>query len=246
MYCLILGLNYSMSDDEDIDNTPAKKYLTPQEFITPSNQIIPNKQLFSGTKEKASHIPRLKYEPTSSEKKQTIKCTVTKDLSKPNFKIPGLPPRSKLTHTTPQKACPNLKDIVSPVALYIKNSPRFPLKQNVPLKELSKIVTSTSTSTKSANKANLFAEMPEVIYKPSKKQIVSTEKHIVIPPYMRKLNIRVAQITKHEGRINHESDRSKVSEKLLLADITNRSIDQSLLDSTGDISVLTNKQAFIK
>lgn len=227
-----------MPDDEIVNNTPAKKDLDLQQFSTPCNQMIRTNE---SCKEMTSHIPK-RCQPTSSEKKQINKYTDTKASSKTYFKIPELPLRPKLTNPTPPKTY-NLKNVVSPVALYIKNSPRIPLKQNVPLRDLSKIV--TTTNPKPAYK-EIFAELPEVTYKPSKKQIATTEKHIVVPGYMKKFRFVEAHIVKHEGRIIQERDRSNISKKLLLTDITNTSIDQSLLDGTGDISVLTNKQALIK
>lgn len=243
MFPFLSGINYSMSDDEAVEDTPVKENIAPQ-HVTPSSEVASKKHLFSDTKQKPSHIP--KYISTSAEKKINTN-TITKASPKTNFKIPEIPSRPKFVTPTPPKATRHLKDIVSPVALYIKNSPRIPLKHNVPLKDLPRIA--TATSRKVSNKENFIdVEFPEVVYKPAKNQVATTEKHIIVPPYLRKLNVKEGHITKHEGRINRHLDRSKVSKQLLQSDITNSTIDQSLLDNSGagDVSVLTNKQAFIK
>ncbi|XP_018562263.1 uncharacterized protein LOC108904266 [Anoplophora glabripennis] len=233
------GLNDRISNDEIVEETPTRK-----DISTPCNKITSKKQLLSCDRDKTSHIPKRKYIPTSAEKKVNNTYTLKKMSPKTDFKIPEIPFRQKLTTPTPPKSGLNLKNIVSPVALYIKSSPRIPLKQNVPLRELPRIV--TTTSTKSSNKENLVGmEFPEVAYKPSKSQKTTTEEPVVVPPYMKKL-ITEGHITKHEGRLKPKRNDSKVSRKLLQSDVTNTTIDQSLLDNTGDVSVLTNKQAFIK
>ncbi|KAJ8974170.1 hypothetical protein NQ317_004847 [Molorchus minor] len=155
----------------------------------------------------------------SWEKKQHLRSNIKKTPDN-NFKVPQKPVRLKFTEPTPPRCAPaHLKNVVSPVALYIKNSPSFPLKQNVPQKELLKIV--TSKIPKPAMKENL-AELPEVVYKPSTKQINSREKDIVLPPSIKRLNVKEPRITKHEGRI-HQSASSKglAGRKLLSNDITN-------------------------
>lgn len=132
------------------------------------------------------------------------------------------------------------KDIVSPVAVYIKNNPAIQ-KTNVPIRTVSEFPEKNEVP-KMSNKENV--QFPPVIYKKSKNTVTTEIKEIVLPKSIQKM-VQESTITKHEMRIQKHLNDTACNKKLLEDDLTITNVDGSLLNATQDISFHTKKQAFM-
>lgn len=165
-------------------------------------------------------------ESISSQKSNVSNIPIPKKPAG-SFKVPLERPKSakKLPSTS------HLKDIVSPVRLYIKNSPVSGLKRNIVAPELPKAPFKNITS-KISNQANIPESLPFVRYKPSGNTIENCQNLFKIPANIRKLIVEPT-IIKHESRTN-------VSFGGELADS-----DTSLVQQDDrNVSVHTNKYGF--
>ncbi|KAL1509818.1 hypothetical protein ABEB36_004498 [Hypothenemus hampei] len=148
------------------------------------------------------------------------------------FKIP------RSVQNTPQKfPKPHLKNIVSPVGVYIKNTPQYSqlIKTTTQLKKIQ------PTFLHLARKENVApqGDIPMVVYKPAKSKIASVTQDVKLPKNIQKL-ISPRVVTKHEGRIELKSSDVSIRRKLSDSNLT---INDSLL-SNPDTSILTHKQPF--
>lgn len=152
---------------------------------------------------------------------------------KTEFKIPNKPPPrtpnfSKLPSTVKTGY---FKNIVSPVSLYIKNTPTSPLIQHVP----NKIATPSSTLPNIKRTALQENTFPCVSYKPAKHKLFTEEKDLNLPKNIKKLGTQGTLIIKHEKRIGSTKEN-----------VFDGDIDASLLNTTNqDVSVLTSKNCYI-
>ncbi|CAH1141139.1 unnamed protein product [Phyllotreta striolata] len=168
--------------------------------------------------------PKLKPPTTAAIKSGSHKYT-------PEFKKPiasGLPKCISRTN-------PNLKDIVSPVRMYIKNSPRPVLKQNVNSTSKLPILRNTHAPTKK-NKENSTV-LPNVVYTPAQKQILESNESFHLPPSLDKM-IKKGVVIKHvSGSRNfHPSDTLNPQ-----AELTQNIFSNSSTASDSDVSFLHRK-----
>lgn len=179
--------------------------------------------------------------------------TNSSSSQKYDFKVPKLP--SKLTKTTPNpkkllapKTSPSpLKNIVSPVRLYIKNSPFPTLKRNhqpqcTQQQQSQKQLFGSEDFIRPIIPKphnDLLDSLPEVVYKPSKLIEKKCDNRIILPNNIRSL-IKDRIVIKHEPRkrINIDESVFTIEEKLQMGDITH------LVSDDHDMSVHTIKQGF--
>ncbi|XP_050308819.1 uncharacterized protein LOC126745136 [Anthonomus grandis grandis] len=165
-----------------------------------------------------------------------------KDMREPAFKVPAKPAKSPLR--------PNLKNIVSPVGIYIKHSPKYCPLIKVPANERlhkspSLLPKTLYPSTASSLKENIPSqhfvnmEIPSVIYKPAKTRIETVVREVNLPDSIKKL-VKPEVVTRHKMRINNKVDES-IERRLMESDL---SIDTSNVSDFGDVSVVTHKQPF--
>ncbi|CAH1127672.1 unnamed protein product [Ceutorhynchus assimilis] len=168
--------------------------------------------------------------------------TVTKKLggneANAIFKVPNKPIR------TPSKLNPALKNVVSPVGIYIKHSPKVCPMRNAPPPTKLKLplYTHTSHAISSSHKENIPAsedfDMPTVIYKPARKQIATEVRQVNLPNSINKL-VNPQVVTKHEART--DNCNQSIERRLMESDY---SINLSLDTTAGDVSILTHNQPF--
>lgn len=167
-----------------------------------------------------------------------------------NFKTPKMTsklPKQVNTLKNPAKSnifrtSPNYKTIVSPVAMYIKNSARTPLKHNVPAKQLPLRHLNAGAPHNKFNKQTHEFLLPTVTYKPTKTAIVSHEMGQKIPESIKKYIPQKPEVIKHEGRMLNKNS-IEPEKKILMEDLT--LMDSTLLQlSSQDISMLAVKNAF--
>lgn len=165
-----------------------------------------------------------------------------------NFKLPTKPPKNRAI--TPKTKSPQIqprlfKNIISPISIYIKNSPRVCLKQNIqaPPHKASHIIKNESVPLNSNNKQNTPRPLPKMVYKPPKQVIINSNQNIILPGNIKKL-LPKPIVMGHQQRIRNNDDNTSISRKLLEDDITFASFDAS--QSAVDVSILESKQAFIK
>ncbi|XP_056641877.1 uncharacterized protein LOC130448485 [Diorhabda sublineata] len=155
---------------------------------------------------------------------------------KSHIPLPKRSPDSFKVPTLPLKSKPNLKDIVSPVRMYIKYSPKPVLKRNV-----DPIATKLYQKPKNSSKENGSDIPSNVIYKPSKKPVLGSEKAISLPKSLNKLVIK-STVTKHERNpVSVKTDVSLNSE----CELTKNSLNESQF-SDQNMSVLHKKPAYGK
>uniref|UniRef100_A0A6P7G5Y4 Uncharacterized protein LOC114336270 n=1 Tax=Diabrotica virgifera virgifera TaxID=50390 RepID=A0A6P7G5Y4_DIAVI len=160
-----------------------------------------------------------------------------------SFRVPNVPPKLKSGQKTLK---PNLKDIVSPVRMYINYSTNPVLKKNVHL-----------VDRKVTNKADISSRIPEVkrtdnidslpttIYKPSKRQILASEKHLNLPASIEKMVIK-SNVIRSEKKYQPTSLFTNMS---LDADseLTKTSLSESQLsESDPNMSMLYKASALRK
>ncbi|KAF7287795.1 hypothetical protein GWI33_003426 [Rhynchophorus ferrugineus] len=189
------------------------------------------------TIEKSKHLNTHKLKSPVS-KKTLFTNTGAKPKSGDIFKVPSKPLKTVLTPSKPTSIF--LKNVVSPVSVYINNTPKYSpvVKNSVTQRRLEKPNIPSAKKENIPSKSCNLDEIPAVIYKPSKTKHITNEKDIHLPGSIKKL-IKDPTLTKHCQKI---VDCDQSIERRLIEDEV--SIDNSLMAKT-DISVLTNKQALI-
>ncbi|CAH0552112.1 unnamed protein product [Brassicogethes aeneus] len=173
----------------------------------------------------------------------TNKCTADIKTPQTVFKIPSkLPtPRAK----TPGKTKSKFNHIVSPIRIYINNSTTCLKKNVVGDTKITKSVLSKATK-KISEKENISKPLAEVIYKPAKKTVTSSTKHIKLPSNIKKL-VDGMDVTKHEKRLNRRYlKREEIAKRLQGNDLTLNEDGSMSSSSIQDVSLLTVKQDFIQ
>lgn len=255
------GLNYSMQTDKNITE---EKSLSDNES---NNQYNINNRIQSPPRTPQFNFPSIKIKPSyatkSSDQGATIKTlsnakTITKIPVAPTFTQSNIQkkpfPKSVLTPINhckqPHISVPTssskrrYKDIESPISVYIKNAGVTPLyKKITPSKPISSNEYRIDKDTK-MNKENSLV-LPDVIYKPAKRAIITKSDDIKLPNNIESLIPQKSKITRHEGRIGDcLHDRSLIRKKLADADSTN---DLNItLDTTENISIHYTKRTYIK
>lgn len=146
------------------------------------------------------------------------------------------------------KSVVNNKNIVSPVGLYIKYSPKTPLTTHVKQSPQKKLVSPSQIPQPQhfvKNKDNM-ENFPEVVYQPAKNKLYTVKENLHLPASIDKL-VKKSNLIKHERRMNlGRHDEYSVGIKLETeTELTKSSIGNSLLDeSNQDVSVLASRQAF--
>ncbi|XP_044751912.1 fibrinogen-binding protein-like [Coccinella septempunctata] len=200
-------------------------------------------------------IPRPPLGNTSGNSKIPIPTTSCDESSNSSsslrydFKVPKFPP--KLIKKTPvsnklvaPKSSPiPLKNIVSPVRLYIKNSPFPALKQShkpgCTRSQYTLEGISEATTVARKRHSNLLDSLPEVVYKPSKLVEKKSDNQIILPNNIRSL-ITERTVIKHEPRkrINLNESVFSMEEKLRMRDISH------IVSDDHNMSIHTIKQGF--
>ncbi|KAK5639167.1 hypothetical protein RI129_011659 [Pyrocoelia pectoralis] len=137
------------------------------------------------------------------------------------------------------------KDVVSPVAIYIKNSPHVPQIQNVPLKLSSPKNLFPTQKPSRSDTNNKEDTLPQIIYAPPRKVVKSTEQSLKLPLNIQRHLPTTPHIIKHTGRVLGKVNRG-VEEKLLECDLSLNNVSD--LNSTvplQEISVHKCKNVFI-
>ncbi|XP_044256678.1 uncharacterized protein LOC123006334 [Tribolium madens] len=195
-------------------------------------QKIPQK-LLSTTKKKPSKPTKFDY----------ILSPVANYIRKDNdnFKMPLKPVKSKTT--TPCSRIPVTQpkpftSVISPIGVYIKNSPCSASKRNVAVKPISQL--NMKYESVLNNKEN-NVDLPDNVYRPPRKVVTCVKNDIILPSNLQKF-VPESTVTKHENRLRKETN---IETKILEEDLT--SVDSSLLNqSCEDTSFLKVKQAYIK
>ncbi|KAK4871881.1 hypothetical protein RN001_016005 [Aquatica leii] len=218
------GLNYTMPDDNSPKSTNENVRNSP---VVESNENI--------TEASVSSAPTTGYidNYTPYQKK-------TKDFQ---FKQPTQKPISTKSKT------PNYKDVVSPVAVYIKNTPRCPILRNVPTSNTwQKKALFRNHDTPTISKSNKENVLPEVVYT-LPRQVIKTEgASLKLPSNIKKHLPSVPNLIKHKGRVAPKKQSpSKIQEKLLSCDL---SIDDSkthlnLTVPLDEVSLHYTKEVYI-
>lgn len=220
----LLTKGFESDSDDSIDNvidpSPCKPFKTPLGNSTFQNQ---------------SRIPV----PTSFSDDSKSNAS-----SKSDFKVPKFP--VKPIKKTPNKFAASplpLKNIISPVRVYIKNSPYPTLKHNnKPTSSYSQHILgglSEGHAMVPKKHKNLFGSLPEVVYKPSKLIKETSDNLIILPDNIRKL-ITETTVVKHEPRkrINFDESLIPVEQKLNMKDISR------IVSDDQNMSVHVKKQGF--
>lgn len=175
-----------------------------------------------------------------------VKCLNSNKLvSKSDTKIPVLTVHNFKVpiKSTSSKKLPNLKNIVSPVGVYIRHTPQYRPLINVPDR---KVATKLFPSNQTAVKENIPQQtkevdfvVPPVLYKPAKKQQVIDVATAKLPESIDKL-VRPQTVIKHEGRIEGRPRHHQSMERRLME--TDLSINDTQFDQ--DMSFVTQKAPF--
>lgn len=206
----------------------------------------------------SSGIPRMKKKIIPPTRIETHRTPLNSRQIQPSTPKPEMfkVPAKSVKHLKQPKY---FKDIVSPVGVYIKNSPSPQFVKNITpttssrffnSKSVEKIRSPSTTTTASSRSGYVRSqlEFPEVIYKPSKRQLVLSNDRLNLPGSIKKL-VPEATCVKHEQRIVAPQKPGDISiRSRLMRDDFSLGGDSMLLDDTAnpDVSVLAIKQAFIK
>jgi len=230
-------------------------YVMPE--VTP-NKYTPNSKQRASEIISASFLNNPKTSDNLENKRPNIRSPFESKLKLPNaasarnvfkhmekhtedFKVP-IKPLKKIT--TPNKPNPSLKNIVSPVGVYIKNSPQYcPMvkatkTRNTPQsKTLKKCgAVAMKENIPSTSRMEIPLDLPMVIYRPAKNQKTINDEGLKLPQNIKKL-VASTTVIKHEERIKTADCNESIERRLMESDF---SIDASC----NDISILTNKQPF--
>ncbi|KAF5284755.1 hypothetical protein FQA39_LY04480 [Lamprigera yunnana] len=175
-------------------------------------------------------------ENITSNANTAVAVKVNKDFK---FKQPINIPPSPSFHKIP-----NFQNIVSPVAVYIKNTPRHPLKQNV-------------ACTKTLPKKMVFQDqeilkpkviqpnvLPEVIYNRPRKVLVTKEACLKLPANIQKLLPNTPTVIKHCGRLAKKNDQD-LADRLLSEDLSSTNLTFNSTTPLEEISVYNIKDVYI-
>lgn len=217
-------------------HTNLEKLKTPNKTAVTGRKPTPRK-LKSPTK----ICYNFKTEESSNRKKEEIGNKMTTPIGE--FRIPKTPVKPKPTVL-------NNKNIVSPVGIYIKYSPKTPLTTYVKPNECKKGVIShipQSPKIIKTTKENRDV-LPPVVYQPAKNKLFTMQEQLILPASIDKM-VKKSNVIKHEKRVKMViQDEHSVQRKLNMeTELTKASISDSLLDENNqDVSVLMSKQAFRK
>ncbi|XP_066256001.1 uncharacterized protein [Euwallacea similis] len=169
-----------------------------------------------------SKLPQLKRQP----------------LPTSTFKPPSGKPPKRLV--TPCKTTnPALKNIISPVGVYIKSGPKYCPMVKVPetkLKPEIKLIREQKENIPQDITSDLDCQIPSVIYTPAKYKLVTEVVDVKLPESIKK-RVGGQVVTKHEQRVAKRLDQS-IERRLMESDLSiNESVNQ-------DVSILTQKQPF--
>ncbi|XP_063928137.1 uncharacterized protein LOC135141200 [Zophobas morio] len=201
---------------------------------------------FCESKPKPNGIPKLKKIVKTPNKFDYVQSPIgdyirKKSPNSENFKLPLKPAKSRF-HTPNAKSnlvpTKQFKNIISPVGVYIKNSPCVVLKHNASVKTVSALKSTPETDVIPNNDDGII--FPEVVYKPRKKVVKSVQKEVILPSSLQKM-VQEPIITQHECRTQGKT-RSEIVQKLEDGNLT---VDSSILNPS-DVSYINLKQAFIK
>ncbi|XP_066148190.1 uncharacterized protein [Euwallacea fornicatus] len=182
------------------------------------NKQLPIKQ----TSNFKSKLPQLKRQPQST-------LAFKPPLSKPPKRL-----------ITPCKTTnPALRNIISPVGVYIKSGPKYCPMVKVPetkLKSEIKLVREQKENIPQDIASDLNCQIPSVIYTPAKYKLVTEVVDVKLPESIKK-RVGGQVVTKHEQRVARRLDQS-IERRLMESDLSiNESVNQ-------DVSILTQKQPF--
>ncbi|XP_017775828.1 PREDICTED: uncharacterized protein LOC108562132 [Nicrophorus vespilloides] len=207
------------------------------DYDSPSEKL--NSPVEKSSAKKVSYESKLKP-PNEYNILKTVKPQMEQLMVTPDFKQPMRPMRRSPTPMHQRNAL-NFREIVSPVAVYIKSS-ATPLQKNVNLRmmdQLPKKIVAKSPSTKQK-----FCALPDVVYRPASKKCLTKEKEIKFGGKIEKLLFTKPEVIRHEKKFI--SKPINVQQKLLENNLTINSSHSSIMDATQDVSVLTSKKTFIR
>lgn len=234
-------------------STPASK----QDPCSTSTPTIVKRTLFDRNEEHmiihkniTNHTPAKLKTPDTCPK---LKTPVFKHGN--TFKVPSV------TKVPSTKKSPNLKSIVSPIAMYIKNSPKVPLVKNVVSKQMY-CALSGMNGKQAGEKAQGVQSVPSKhilpvrSYKPAARNIfVSKENEPALPGNIRKLikGPLNPELIKHMGRVKDSPDRypqavpAIIQNNINLTMLSTSTASEGMFNIStgppGDISVLVSKNA---
>lgn len=191
-------------------------------------------------------INKLLAQSQVSNSPQTpLKClnsNTPKILSKSETKIP-VPTFKVPAKSVSSKKLPNLKNIVSPVGVYIRHGPQYRPLTNVPdhkvaIKLFSPHHIGIKENLPQRNEEVDFV-IPPVLYKPAKNQKVIDVATVKLPDSIDKL-VHPQTVIKHEGRIEGQPRHYQSIERRLME--PDLSLNDTQFDQ--DVSILTQKAPF--
>lgn len=252
--------NVSLSSNSFHESAPLQPSMSPIEIISGSfyrspsrsdfdREASPSKpcRLFPAHTRKPT--PRKLIIPTKIDPKVPSVVKMSQKEERVNSaKSPAGLFRVPKTPNKPKSTVLQNKNIVSPVGLYIKYSPKAPLVTHVKSNNQQKgIVVSPKPTHKFQKKDKENVEMlPSVVYKPARNQLFTLNEHLHLPPSIDKL-VKKSNIIVHKSRIiSKVPDKDEIERKLMSdSELTQSSISDSLLNETDhNVSVLINRPAF--
>lgn len=198
------------------------------------------------TTENKENLPKLKTK-SKPGKYDYLVSTVGRYIREKPMGPPATPASLKKTTKTkilvPKQsisAQKQYKDVMSPLAVYIKSAPTTPLIKRITPKALKSEFSVEEQILHSPNTI-LDESLPKVSYKPAKNKIVSKAAGINLPGSVRKLYSQNVQVISHKDRIRDSSqDVSLALENAEQSCLSNTSV------ASNDISVLSVKNVYIK
>lgn len=235
--------------------------------ITPNKNIAPKRDIISG-----SSGPGWNKEVTSGKSLIPFRKPTPRKLKSPNKIYRDISPSIKMTQKDDKPLTPagqfrvpksiarpkgsviNTKNIVSPVGVYIKYSPRAPLIKHVKAPHENLVVPhqvfKSPLHSSKENKEN-HDVIPPVVYKPARKKLYTVSENMYLPPSIERM-VKPSYIINHEKRINAAGDKydDVVRRVEGESELTRGSIGDSLLDqldeTNQDVSILARRNAFQK
>ncbi|CAH1110191.1 unnamed protein product [Psylliodes chrysocephalus] len=249
----ILGENLSLNENansEDEEEVNKNSLTVPQtcNLISGSFLHLPTSLKFNTadkhcSPERPYNTPSKTTKPIKLTPKNTpiSKSNIPIFKKSPDFRMPDLPNKPK----TLNRSKVNYKDIVSPVRMYIKYSPKPVLQQTVHAKDKPYSKFNHSPRVLEAGNQMDSLAIPNVVYKPSKKQIFALDETTNFPFSLDKM-IKKSSVVKHERhplRPNCYQDETLDPEAELTKSFLS---DCSNLSGIENISILHKKTALRK
>lgn len=174
--------------------------------------------------------------PSTQTPLKSLNSNPTKVVSKSETKLP-VPIFKVPFKSNSSRKLPNLKNIVSPVGVYIRHGPQYCPLTNVPDRKVATKLFPTAIKENIPQQDDFV--VPPVLYKPAKKQQVIDVATAKLPESIDRL-VCPKTVIKHEGRIEGRPRHYQSTERRLME--PDLSINDTQFDQ--DVSIVTQKAPF--